>query len=129
MELNSLPVEVILSHSRSTLGHLHLDWNLQPGACLEVEGQTYIVLERSHRHLLRSGRYRLHKIALYVQKFEAPAEGSLLDGRWVVGDITCLYNARSELLRCAVNPSGPCDRCVHYQPFENRVPFTADHPQ
>jgi hypothetical protein len=73
MELNSLPAEVILSHSRFTLGHLYLDWNLQPGAYLEVEGQTYMVLERRHRYLLRAGRYQLHKIVLYVQKFDAPA--------------------------------------------------------
>jgi hypothetical protein len=119
MELNSLPAEVILSHPRSTLGHLYLDWNPQPGAYLEVEGQTYIVLERRHRYLLRSGHYQLHKIALYVQKFDAPADVSLLDGRWVIGDITCSYNARSELVRCAINPSGPCDRCVHYQPCES----------
>jgi hypothetical protein len=116
MELNSLPAEVILSDSRSTLVHLYLDWNPQPGAYLEVEGQTYMVLERRHRYLLRSGRYQLHKIALYVQKVDAPVEVSLLDGRWVIGDISCSYNARSELLRCAPNPSGPCDRCVHYQP-------------
>ena len=116
MKLNSLPAEVILSHSRFTLGHLYLDWNPQPGAYLEVEGQTYMVLERRHRYLLRSGRYQLHKIALYVQKCEIPADISLLDGRWVIGDITWSYNARSELVRCALNPSGPCDRCVHYQP-------------
>lgn len=47
MELNSLPAEVIVSHPRSTLGHLYLDWNPQPGAYLEVEGQTYMVLERN----------------------------------------------------------------------------------
>jgi hypothetical protein len=121
MELNSLPAEIILSHPRSTLAHLYLDWNPQPGACLEIAGQTYMVLERRHRYLLRSGRYQLHKIALYVQTFDAPAEGSLWDGRWVIGDITCLYNARSELLRCAVNPSGPCDRCPHYQHLESEL--------
>jgi hypothetical protein len=122
MVLNSPPAEVILSHTRSLLGHLQLDWNPQPGACLEVEGQTYLVLERRHRYQLRSGRYQLHKIALYVQKIEALAEeGNLLDGRWVIGDTTCLYNARSELLRCAVNPHGPCDRCLHYEPSQREL--------
>lgn len=111
----SLPTEVILSHSCSTLGHLHLDWNPQPGARLEWEGQTYLVLERKHGYLLRSGRYQLHRIALYVQPFDTPTEAELVDGRWMIGDTTCLYNARSELLRCAINPSGPCDRCTHYQ--------------
>ncbi|MBD2459923.1 hypothetical protein H6G89_02590 [Oscillatoria sp. FACHB-1407] len=115
MELNSPPTEIILSHPRSTLGHLRLDWNPQPGAHLELEGQTYIVLERKHRYLLKSGRYQLHQITLYVQPSQLPSEKRLVDGQWMIGDITCLYNARSELLRCAVNPEGPCDRCVHYQ--------------
>lgn len=119
MELSFPPTEIILSHPRCPLGYLHLDWNPQPGAYLEVEGQTYLVLERRHRYHLKFGRYQLHKIALYVQKSQVPTERSLLNGCWVLGDIRCFYNARSEVVRCAVNPSGPCDRCVHYRPLEN----------
>ncbi len=33
-----------------------------------------------------------------------------------LGDRRCRYNARSPYLRCAVNPSGPCQGCPHYQP-------------
>ncbi len=117
MTLNSLPTEVILSHSKTTLGLLYLDWTPEPGATLEVEGQTYLVLERSHRYQLKVDRYHLHEIALYVQPFQNSTDKSLLEGRWVIGDITCAYNARSELIRCAVNPGGPCDRCVHHQLF------------
>ena len=116
MALLSLPTEVILSHSCSTLGYLHLDWNPQPGACLEVAGQTYLILERRHRYQLQAGRYHLNKIALYVQTFEALVEESFNDGQEVIGDGTCRYNAHSALLRCAVKPSGPCDRCTDYQP-------------
>lgn len=32
-----------------------------------------------------------------------------------IGDPGCGYNARSPYLRCAVNPSGPCDNCPYYQ--------------
>lgn len=32
-----------------------------------------------------------------------------------IGDLSCQYNARSPLLRCAIKPEGPC-RCEHYQP-------------
>jgi hypothetical protein len=117
MEWSSLPTEIILNHPCCTLGHLYLDWQPQPGAYLEFEGQTYTVLERKHRYLLKSGRYRLHKITLYVQKCHTPSERSLLNGQWVIGDITCFYNARSELMRCAVNPEGPCDSCIHYRPL------------
>lgn len=35
---------------------------------------------------------------------------------YIVGDFTCQFNARSSYLRCAVNPSGPCQDCRHYQP-------------
>lgn len=33
----------------------------------------------------------------------------------VIGNVLCEYNARSPYLRCAINPSGPCDKCKHYQ--------------
>ncbi|WP_445241862.1 DUF6464 family protein [Microcoleus vaginatus] len=29
--------------------------------------------------------------------------------------MTCEYNARSNYIRCAVNPSGPCQDCRYYQ--------------
>ena len=32
-----------------------------------------------------------------------------------IGDITCEYNARSNYIRCAINPSGPCQDCRYYQ--------------
>ena len=34
---------------------------------------------------------------------------------YMIGDLTCEFNARSSYLRCAVNPSGPCENCLHYQ--------------
>ncbi|MEA5465775.1 DUF6464 family protein [Leptothoe sp. PORK10 BA2] len=33
----------------------------------------------------------------------------------VIGDITCQLNARSPHIRCAVNPTGPCDGCRSYE--------------
>lgn len=32
-----------------------------------------------------------------------------------IGDTTCLNNANSKHLRCAVNPSGPCEGCKFYE--------------
>jgi hypothetical protein len=34
---------------------------------------------------------------------------------YLIGDITCQFNAHSGYIRCAVNPSGPCEGCRHYQ--------------
>ncbi len=32
-----------------------------------------------------------------------------------IGDITCLHNACSPYLRCAINPYGPCETCSSYE--------------
>ncbi|MBN3948714.1 MAG: hypothetical protein HWQ38_20530 [Nostoc sp. NMS7] len=35
---------------------------------------------------------------------------------YLIGDISCKFNARSGYIRCAVNPDGPCNGCRHYEP-------------
>jgi hypothetical protein len=128
MEQSSLPTEVILTEPRQVLASVHLDWMPQPGAYLELEGKTYAVLERRHRYYLKAGRYRLRQVALYVQSAPSCAERMFVDGRWILGDATCLYSAHSELVRCAVNPDGPCgtfssngeERCRFYEPRLNQ---------
>ncbi len=111
---DSLATEIILTHPQQTLGNIHLEWRPQPGNYLEFQGQTYTVLERRHRYQLKSGRYKLNKIAIYVQSVSQPLDRTFVNGRWIIGDITCRYNAHSELIRCAVNPEGLCDRCPYY---------------
>ncbi len=37
---------------------------------------------------------------------------------YLIGDITCQFNARCGYLRCAVNPQGPCQGCRHYESVE-----------
>ncbi len=115
MEPESLPTEVILTQPSQSLGKVQLDWNPQPGNYLDLEGNTYAVIERRHRYQLKCGRYRLQKIDLYVQSAQRPLEQTLISGRWVLGDATCRYNAQSELIRCAVNPNGPCQQCRYYE--------------
>ncbi len=118
MPSKSVPTEVILNETRASLGQLELDWSPQPSAHLELDGQIYMVLERKHRYHFRAGRYQLHQIILYVQRSHTLTDGQFLEGRWVLGDITCQYNARSELVRCAVNPNGPCQGCPDYRPLD-----------
>ncbi|MBE9200319.1 MULTISPECIES: DUF6464 family protein [unclassified Nodularia (in: cyanobacteria)] len=118
MEPDSLATEVILTHPSQSLGRVQLDWTPQPGNYVDFEGQTYAVLERRHRYQLKSGRYHLRNIALYVQSAKRPTEKTLVKGRWVIGDATCSYNAQSEIMRCAVNPEGPCESCHSYEKLE-----------
>ncbi|WP_346293924.1 DUF6464 family protein [Sphaerothrix gracilis] len=115
MEPDLLPTELILNHSQQSLGRVYLDWMPQPGTHIEFSGQTYAVLERRHRYQLKASRYRLSKIALYVQLAKSAEERSQVGDRWVIGDVSCCYNAGSELLRCAVNPTGPCQGCSDYE--------------
>jgi hypothetical protein len=35
--------------------------------------------------------------------------------KYFIGDTTCVNNANSPYIRCAVNPDGPCEGCVHYE--------------
>lgn len=127
MEPDSLLTEVILTHPRQTLGNVNLDWIPQPGNYLDLEGKTYAVLERRHRYQLKAGHYRLQKIALYVQSAPRPVDTSFVEGRWVLGDAQCRFNAHSELIRCAVNPEGPCDRCRFYESAELEAPSSKRH--
>jgi hypothetical protein len=118
MEPTSLPTELILNHPRQRLGSLYLEGTPQPGALISHAGQLYTVLERCHRYQFRANRYHLHKIALYVQKVHLSEEHSWVNEGWVIGEATCRYNARSPLLRCAINPAGPCRDCTHYAPLD-----------
>ncbi len=111
-----LPTELLDARTQRLITRAWLEGTPQPGSFIDVEGQTYAILERRHRYQFRAGRYRLHRILLLVKPSEHPAEQSLLGDRWVIGDIRCRFNARSELLRCAVNPEGPCHGCRHFAP-------------
>ncbi|PZO46315.1 MAG: hypothetical protein DCF15_20450 [Phormidesmis priestleyi] len=114
MELKALPTDIVLSESKTVLGHLKMDRSLYPGTYIDIDGHTYQILVRRHQYQLKLGRYHLHKAIVHVKKTVVPEERSLLNGTWVIGDTTCTYNARSELMRCAVNPIGPCQGCIHY---------------
>ena len=35
--------------------------------------------------------------------------------KYFIGDTTCINNAHSPYIRCAINPEGPCDECIHYE--------------
>jgi hypothetical protein len=87
-----------------------------PGRWLTLGERSYLVLQRRHRYQLRRGRYELVTVALQVKPQRQPDDALWWEGRWVIGDPHCRFNARSPLLRCAVLPEGPCERCSHRAP-------------
>lgn len=45
-----------------------------------------------------------------------PADMVCIEGfGYVIGKVSCKYNARSPHIRCAVNPDGPCQDCRYYE--------------
>lgn len=114
MEKKALPTDIVLSDTKTVLGHIKMDRSLYPGTFVDIDGQTYQILVRRHQYQLKLGRYYLHKAVVHVKETALPEERTLWNGTWVIGDISCTYNARSELVRCAINPAGPCDECIHY---------------
>jgi hypothetical protein len=88
-----------------------------PGRWLEAGGRSFLVLQRRHRYQLRNGRYELASVALQVKVQPQPADARWWRNQWVIGDPSCRFNARSPLLRCAVLPDGPCERCSHFAPL------------
>ncbi|MEM9923755.1 MAG: DUF6464 family protein [Cyanobacteria bacterium P01_D01_bin.50] len=61
---------------------------------------------------------RQPRIDNYNYRIDNPDRYYLEGVGYLVGDISCQYNARSGYLRCAVNPNGPCDSCRFYEARE-----------
>ncbi len=52
-------------------------------------------------------------------RLEPSSDRYYLEGvGYLIGDISCRFNARSGYLRCAVNPGGPCEACRYYEAKE-----------
>nr|WP_228056090.1 DUF6464 family protein [Microcoleus sp. LEGE 07076] len=66
-------------------------------------------------------RDRIAAARLAVANRPLPNQPATVDRTYVeglgylIGDITCEYNARSNYIRCAVNPVGHCLDCRYYQ--------------
>lgn len=110
--MTELPVE--LHAPDRVLGKMILEGNPQPGHCIEVDGSLYRIVERRHRYQFKKGKYHLHKAILCLQLLESK-DLHFWQGKWVIGNPECKYNARSELLRCAVNPGGDCGSCPYFE--------------
>ncbi len=50
----------------------------------------------------------------YKRTVGDPEEQYVQGVGYVIGDLSCSYNARSPYIRCAVNPNGLCQDCRYY---------------
>lgn len=115
---NLLPTEIILTPVHQCIGRLNLDRRLQPGNYMDFEGKTYAILERHHFYQYRVNGYHFDRATLHVQESLRPEETTQIGDRYIIGDANCRFNARSEIMRCAVNPEGPCKDCRYFELIE-----------
>ncbi|MGB7563779.1 MAG: DUF6464 family protein [Prochlorococcaceae cyanobacterium] len=114
--MSTTRVELRQAGSNRLLESVELEEVPYPGRWLQLGERSFLVLQRQHRYRLRQGRYELAAIALEVKAQRQPGDARWWNGGWVIGDPLCRYNARTPLLRCAVLPEGPCERCTHHLP-------------
>lgn len=56
------------------------------------------------------------RAAISLQRTQMPTDQRYVEGiGYLIGDISCQFNARSAYIRCAINPTGPCQECRYYQ--------------
>ena len=69
-------------------------------------------------------RERFRAARLYVgsrriaTRSSQPEEQYIEGVGYIIGDLTCKFNARSPTIRCAVNPVGPCKNCSQYESID-----------
>ncbi len=62
-----------------------------------------------HRESFRNNAYYYDRESYIMSDRRRPIT------KYYIGDTTCVNNAHSPYIRCAINPSGPCDDCSHYE--------------
>ena len=80
----------------------------EPGNWFLIDTDSFFIFQKSNRYKLINGCYQLCNVNLLVKYQHKPIDSFYYKNRWVIGDHSCIYNAKSPLLRCAVNPVGPC---------------------
>lgn len=72
-----------------------------------------------YRHHNYRGR-RHHDTYDYRQNSASLREHRRPVTKYFIGDTSCVNNAHSPYIRCAVNPHGPCNGCTHYEKHDSR---------
>lgn len=73
---------------------------------------------RARQRLRSASRFAYRSSRVFAKS--TPPDMEYIPGvGFVIGDISCRYNARSPELRCTVNPYGPCKDCPEYEVISN----------
>ena len=81
--------------------------------------QSRLRRAQSFNYYHQSYRDRLHRNSYsYSNDSYSRSDRRRPVTKYFIGDTTCVNNAHSPYIRCAINPEGPCDECVHYEKQE-----------
>ncbi|AFZ58460.1 hypothetical protein H6G54_06260 [Anabaena cylindrica FACHB-243] len=89
----------------------------------------WVIRKTQQQTRARIRQAAINSSRMQIRQYIRPIEGVEIDSEahcrnryylegigYLIGDISCQFNARSGYVRCAVNPSGPCQDCRHYEP-------------
>jgi hypothetical protein len=80
---------------------------------------SYLATASFRRYTQERRYYRTFGEVPAAQLLGPPLQGQdyhFVEGLgYIIGDLSCQFNARSPYLRCAINPAGPCKECPAYQ--------------
>jgi hypothetical protein len=81
----------------------------------QAQRKTRMRIRQSTNHFSRMRRLGSLQVSANNMGTDSP-DRFYIDGvGYMIGDISCQYNTRSGYIRCAINPSGPCDTCNLYE--------------
>lgn len=81
----------------------------------------YLLVQRRVKQRWQSRLRRTRTMNFYQYHQRSPGANYRHDysqqrgTKYFIGDPTCRNNAHSPYIRCAINPSGPCEDCSHYE--------------
>lgn len=80
----------------------------------------YLVTVYAHRYTRWQDDRRFREMSLErLRPYLQSQDYRYIEGLgYIVGDLSCQFNARSPYLRCATNPSGPCNGCSLYKALQ-----------
>jgi Family of unknown function (DUF6464) len=97
-----------------------VQWVLHTLIIVSLVSLFLISLWLSYQQRLRARDRRLTVVEhssnrrFYKRVNRDPEEQYIEGVGYVIGDLSCAYNAKSPYIRCAVNPDGLCQDCRHY---------------
>ena len=79
-----------------------------------------ILTVHNHRERLHRDLYNYSRQSYPLRDRRRPVT------KYFIGDTSCINNAHSPYIRCAINPDGPCDGCLHYERGTQTKPESND---